>query len=268
MIPPENGVPSEVSQLPFGKRFAANWLRWFVWLIFLGIGLYASQLIVLALHGAIAAGIVIFVTGVLGYIIGGIVIGALVALIAAAVPTLRIFPTTLAWGILRVVVIGSLLGLLANNTALYGVTSRANTNLTSAQGATCFSAYAQAHYQDSLNGCAALASSYLPRLEQMRQTRDESVVLNDAYDMLRITYTMVLDYGKVQEPENAHQAALHCVGWGLMVVAAIDDLDRTHSNARYVTMRSEALRDIQMLDREYPGVLNEERRAFKESLGP
>ncbi len=241
------------------------------------------------LRNAAATGLVIFITGVIGYLIGGVVFGALVALIPTALPKLRILPTTIPVGMLRVFVIGLVLGLASiySNPSQYlsgsdsaQASSKSSGSIASVahptapptsrlggdpQKAACFDAYAQGKYQDALAGCKSLAFVYVPRLRELRSTKDEHVVLNDAYDLLKVTYTMSLAYGKVQDTENARQSALHCIGWGLFVVAAVDSINPDHSNVNYVAMRSEAMNDMKVLDTLYPGTLQEERKAFAET---
>lgn len=94
----------------FGGRYLDNWLRWGLWILFLGVGFHGGELVALILHNDLATGLFMFVTGVIGYLVGGAILGALVAVIPTSFPGLRIFPTTIPMGMLRVFVIGFALG--------------------------------------------------------------------------------------------------------------------------------------------------------------
>jgi hypothetical protein len=257
--------------LPAKRPFLANWLRWFLWIIVFGIGYHGGQLVMIAAHGRPDMGAVIFISGVMGYAIVGVILGAILALLVTMLPQVRLFPTTLAIGSIRVFLLALAFGILsAFATPLPGMSQQSNTApQANSSSAACFDLYAAGRYQDALAACKARALDYVPRLQRMRDEKDESVVLNDAYDMLRLTNVIALAYDKIGKRENGRQTALHCIGWGLIVIGAVEDLNHAShsSNAAYLAMRSEALKDIQTLDSIYPGVLDEERKAFRES-GP
>lgn len=103
---------------PFGTRWAANWLRWGLWILFLGVGFHGAQLIILTLHGMLLQAIAIFVTGVIGYVFTGFLLGAVVALVATSLPRIAILPTSVLGGILRTGVIGFIIGIATSGTGI------------------------------------------------------------------------------------------------------------------------------------------------------
>lgn len=106
-------MDSEQIKRGFGQRFLTNLVRWYVWVVLLGTGYHTGQLAVIATHGLLARGLVIFATGVAGYIMIGIAPAAIIACLASALPRLRILPTSLKMGALRAFLVGILLGILS-----------------------------------------------------------------------------------------------------------------------------------------------------------
>lgn len=97
---------------PFGKRYLHNLYRWATWIWFLGIAYEFGKELAVTLHRADPVMTMLpFATGVIGYTLFAIPLGAIAALIVTCIP-LRIYPTTLPSGILRVMVLGLILGSL------------------------------------------------------------------------------------------------------------------------------------------------------------
>lgn len=97
----------------FSKRYLHNLYRWATWIWFLGIAYEVGKELAVTLHRAdLVMSMLPFATGVIGYTLFAIPLGAIAALIATCIP-LRIYPTTLPIGILRVTLLGLILGALA-----------------------------------------------------------------------------------------------------------------------------------------------------------
>jgi hypothetical protein len=100
----------------FGKRLTHNWRRWYTWLFCLGLGFYGGQFAALALQGHVFLGIATLLGGTFAYAVGSLFLAVVPALVAASIPAVRLFPTTLVGGVVRVLVIGLVLGILFVNT--------------------------------------------------------------------------------------------------------------------------------------------------------
>ena len=114
-------MSSQRAEASFIQRFGSNLLRWYLWIVALGVGYHTGQFVVLAIKGAPDRGLVIFLTGAAGYVLLAVVPGAAIALLSAALPSLKIFPTTLATGALRSLVIGFVTGIVSiySNPSMY-----------------------------------------------------------------------------------------------------------------------------------------------------
>lgn len=71
----------------FGNRFGEQLLRWWAWILAIGVGFQGGELLASPFFGlrAIEYATITFVTGVIGYVIFGAVIGAVIALILAGI---------------------------------------------------------------------------------------------------------------------------------------------------------------------------------------
>lgn len=261
----------DVTNTSAGQRFFHQWLRWWLWLTCLGVGYHGGQLVMLAGRNQLDTGVFVFASGVVGYMLFDVPIGALVALVATLMPNLKIFPTSLMGGILRVITVGFVLGLASvySNPSLFGpATAQATTPprpIANGDRTACLRAYGSGHYKDGVPACRRLVLQYVPRLQNMAHTTDMHAVLNDTWDMLRVTYVLAFGYKQNGEPANARQTALHSVGWGIFSLGAMEQLDPKHQNAQYAAMRSEMSKDLRALDTSFPGVVSEERKAVEES---
>jgi hypothetical protein len=97
----------------FGKRFANAWPRWYLWIVFLGVGYHVGQFLSLTLSGRFSTGLVDLATGIVGYLLLGVLYAIIIALTAAALPKVRIAPTTIGWGIVRAFAVGLPFGLVS-----------------------------------------------------------------------------------------------------------------------------------------------------------
>lgn len=258
----------------FGSRFASNWVSWALWIVALGVGYHGTQFIVLTLHGMFAEGAVILITGIIGYLIVGAALGVVIGLPTAALAALSIKGRSVGVGVLTAVAAGVLFGVLdANSGTVKYMLSHASPSLPSPAGlstaaddrTTCLQYYAMRSYSNGLSPCKSAALQYVSRLQGMARSGDANAILNNSWDMLRFTYVMAFAYKENSEPENAHQMALHSVGWGIYALGAIEQVDPQHSNPEHVAMESEIGRDLLALDAAFPGVLAEERRAIQET---
>jgi uncharacterized membrane protein YagU involved in acid resistance len=93
-----------------GGRFARNWKRWYLWILFLGVGYHVGRLIAMGAHGKVLEGVAVFITGVASYVVFSLVFALVPAAVAAYAPRLRIFPTSIAGGIVRAVIAGLIVG--------------------------------------------------------------------------------------------------------------------------------------------------------------
>jgi len=109
--PSGQGTAAGTPSVSFLGRFGANYFRWYVWAVCFGLGFQIGFLAIAALKGRVVDGLVDFVAGIIGYALFGIAIALIPALISAGVPGFKVFPTTLGWGIIRVLIIGLALGL-------------------------------------------------------------------------------------------------------------------------------------------------------------
>lgn len=258
----------------FGARFIKQTVRWFFWFMALETGFYAGELIASAFFGeyAIVRGLIIFVTGVLGTALFGIVIGPLGGVLAAALSRKlprRTLTIRVAW---IVAICGALLG-------LYGEATHPHASPTTPVGAgastpavaasddltTCLDGYTSGRYGAAMTACESASAALVPRLQAMKGEHDVRVILNDGWDMLRVTYVLAFGYKQNNEPENARQMALHCAGWGILASGALATLDPKSTNPKYASMQSEVTRDMRSLNAAFPGVVAQETKAAQES---
>jgi tetratricopeptide (TPR) repeat protein len=110
----ESGLRAASSAVPseeVGAKYWRLWLRWYIWIVSLGVAYHLGRLVVLASQGQSLAGVYGLITGVIGYIVLGVIIAALVALVAN-LSRFVIWPTTMGMGVIRAAVIGAIFGIL------------------------------------------------------------------------------------------------------------------------------------------------------------
>lgn len=254
----------------FASRFLTNWLAWGLWILFLGISFGAGEFAILAKHGVLAAGFYLFMTNALGYLVGALFLGLIIALLTAVLPALSIRKNGIRIGIITAAVAGLAIGLSSSN---YGIVqymisqSGASHSPSEPQDerAACLRGYSSKQYVAALPSCRAAQVQELPLLQGLSRSHDPSFVATTSWDMLRMTYVMAFAYEQNGKPENARQMALHSVGWGLFALGALGELDPHSSNTEHKSMESEIARDLATLDDAFPGSIVEERKAIQET---
>jgi hypothetical protein len=252
--------------------FLALWWRWIVWMFCVGVGFGVGSCLVRLGLGDWGGAFFGLVATLLGYAIMAPVIALPIAGIARLFPHIRIWPTTLAVGALRVVVIFFFFGVWTGyqyaHPAAQARASSAAADQVSApvdDRSICLAAYDHGKpYKGAFDACRSLAFQVSPQLQAMARSGDPRVVLKDSWDLLRITYVVTFAYQERGEPESARQSALHCAGWGYLAYGAITQLDPKGRNAAYRSQAQEIVGAMRRLDAAFPGVLAEEQKAFKE----
>jgi hypothetical protein len=151
-----------LQETPQRRGFLENWLRWFLWITAFGAGYHGGQMVMITMHGHFDMGVVIFTTGVMGYAIAGVILGAVIALLVTLVPKLRIAPTTLAMGAIRIVIIGLALGIWSGFvTKLPGMADESQSPATACTAANIESQFAEMKVIDNAIGQNGVAPKSL-----------------------------------------------------------------------------------------------------------
>jgi hypothetical protein len=224
-------------------------------------------------RGHVEEGVIMLVTGVLGYVILGVFLAAVIAMIAAAFPKIRLLPTTVLGGVLRTITVGLILGLAtAPANPLWSTPSAASDAKTSAPpvGASesrseCLSAYDTDRYKESMPACKRFALDYVGNLQKMAHSRDYREIRDRSWDMFRATYVMAFGYRSNKQPVLARQAALHSVGWAIYCAGALDELDPKNADSSATRMTESIAQHLRTLESTFPGVVSEERKAVEEA---
>jgi hypothetical protein len=156
--------------------------------------------------------------------------------------------------------------LVAVLVAVMQAPAQAQSSGTSVDRSTCLQAYKSGSYESAMPACERLVFYYIPRLQAMTRSNDAKVVLSSTWDLLRVTYVMAYGYKKTGAPEQGRQMALHCVGWGLLSLGALKEIDPNGQNSQNGDKAMEIVRDMKALNVAFPGVVAEETKAFQEAF--